>query len=117
MHSCDHARGCLIGNLGQELSSRSEAFRARLDQVFRQWERHLVACLEEARAEGEIVETLDVERLAVFILAGWQGAMLRAKTTKSQAPMEAFEQVLFLEVLGRESVPAPSAANAAAEAP
>jgi TetR/AcrR family transcriptional repressor of nem operon len=102
MRSCDHARGCLIGNLGQELSSRSEAFRARLDQVFRQWERRLVACLEEARLAGEVSEELDAERLAGFILAGWQGAMLRAKTTKSLAPMEAFEQVLFREVLARK---------------
>lgn len=117
MHSCDHARGCLIGNLGQELSSRSEAFRARLDQVFRQWERHLVACLEEARAAGEVSESLDVERLAGFILAGWQGAMLRAKTTKSLAPMEAFEQVLFHEVLGHEAVPAPRTADASPETP
>ncbi|MDT8879633.1 TetR family transcriptional regulator C-terminal domain-containing protein [Halomonas saccharevitans] len=117
MHSCDHARGCLIGNLGQELSSRSEAFRARLDQVFRQWERHLVACLEEARAAGEVAEELDVERLAGFILAGWQGAMLRAKTTKSLAPMEAFEQVLFHELLGREVKPRETAAGAAPETP
>ncbi|SFT40078.1 TetR/AcrR family transcriptional regulator [Halomonas saccharevitans] len=117
MHSCDHARGCLIGNLGQELSSRSEAFRARLDQVFRQWERHLVVCLEEARAAGEVAEDLDAERLAGFILAGWQGAMLRAKTTKSLAPMEAFEQVLFHELLGREVEPRKTAAGAAPETP
>lgn len=105
MLSCDHARGCLIGNLGQELSSRSEVFRARLDQVFRRWERRLVACLEEARAAGEVPEDLDAEVLAGFILAGWQGAMLRAKTTKSLVPMESFEQVLFRHMLSRE-VPA-----------
>ncbi|MDX1464738.1 MAG: TetR family transcriptional regulator C-terminal domain-containing protein [Halomonas sp.] len=47
------------------------------------------------------------------MLAGWQGAMLRAKTTKSLAPMEAFEQVLFHEVLGREAAPRAMASDEA----
>jgi TetR/AcrR family transcriptional regulator, transcriptional repressor for nem operon len=101
MHSCDHARGCLIGNLGQELSAQSEVFRARLDRVFRAWERRLVGCLEDARQAGEIPGDIDSEALAGFIMAGWEGAILRAKTVKSLAPMEAFEAVLFRRVLSR----------------
>ena len=99
MLSTDLARGCLIGNLGQELSARSEVFRARLDQVFRGWERRLVACLEEARAAGEVADDIDAEALASFIMAGWEGAILRAKTVKSLAPMECFERVLFEQLL------------------
>ncbi|MBB3185189.1 TetR/AcrR family transcriptional repressor of nem operon [Halomonas fontilapidosi] len=102
MLSCDHARGCLIGNLGQELSARSEVFRARLDQVFRAWERRLVACLEEARRAGEVPHELDAEALAGFIMAGWEGAILRAKTVKSLAPMDSFEAILFRQVLDSE---------------
>lgn len=102
MLSCDHARGCLIGNLGQELSARSEVFRARLDQVFRAWESRLVVCLEEARAAGEVPDDIDPEALAGFIMAGWEGAILRAKTVKSLAPMECFEATLFRRVLARE---------------
>ncbi|MGM0984332.1 MAG: TetR family transcriptional regulator C-terminal domain-containing protein [Pseudomonadota bacterium] len=102
MLSCDHARGCLIGNLGQELSARSELFRARLDQVFRSWEYRLVVCLEEARSAGEVPDDIDPEALASFIMAGWEGAILRAKTVKSLAPMECFESILFRQVLDSE---------------
>lgn len=106
MLSCDHARGCLIGNLGQELSARSEVFRARLDQVFRAWEHRLVACLVEARSAGEVPDDIDPEALASFIMAGWEGAILRAKTVKSLAPMECFESILFRQVLAREPIAA-----------
>ncbi|MBS9402819.1 TetR family transcriptional regulator C-terminal domain-containing protein [Halomonas sp. TRM85114] len=107
MLSCDHARGCLIGNLGQELSAQSEVFRARLDQVFRAWERRLADCLDEARGKGEIDATLDAYAQASFIMAGWEGAILRAKTVKSLKPMECFEEVLFNRVLLPRSSPAP----------
>ncbi|WP_133482716.1 MULTISPECIES: TetR/AcrR family transcriptional regulator [Halomonas] len=100
MLSCAH--GCLIGNLGQELSARSEVFRARLDQVLCAWERRLAACLEEARRVGEVSEDLDPEALASFIMAGWEGAILRAKTVRSLAPMECFETILFRQLLRRE---------------
>jgi TetR/AcrR family transcriptional repressor of nem operon len=74
-------------------------FRARLDQVFRAWERRLVDCLDEARSAGEIDATLDSHGQASFIMAGWEGAILRAKTVKSLQPMECFEEVLFSRVL------------------
>lgn len=107
MLSCDHARGCLIGNLGQELSAQSEVFRARLDQVFRAWECRLVGCLDEAREDGEIDATLDSHAQASFIMAGWEGAILRAKTVKSLQPMECFEDILFSRVLSPQASPTP----------
>lgn len=96
-HEC--VRGCLIGNLGQELSSHSDVLRDRLEQVFRGWEQNFIACLSDARAAGEIDDSLDPETLGSFILVGWEGAILRAKTARSVQPMEAFEAVLFEHVL------------------
>ena len=37
--------GCLVGNLSQEMSGQSEAFRARLDGIFRGWAGRYAACL------------------------------------------------------------------------
>lgn len=103
-HAC--SRGCLIGNLGQELSSQNDAFRARLDQVFRGWERNFVACLVAARAAGEIDAGLDPEVVGSFILVGWEGAILRAKMARSVEPMEAFEAVLFERILAPQALSA-----------
>lgn len=99
MLTCDHARGCLIGNLGQELAGQSDVFRDTLDKVFQRWEHRLVTCLNDAQAVGEIAADIDTHDLASFILAGWEGAILRAKTLKSVTPMQRFEDILFSQLL------------------
>ncbi|RBI68289.1 TetR family transcriptional regulator [Vreelandella sulfidaeris] len=103
MHECDHATGCLIGNLGQELSGQSDTFRDALNLVFQRWEQRFVCCLQDAKARGDIATCIAPEALAGFILTGWEGAILRAKTLKSVAPMEQFETILFQQVLVRPS--------------
>ncbi|HSP31240.1 MAG TPA: TetR family transcriptional regulator C-terminal domain-containing protein [Halomonas sp.] len=103
MHECDHATGCLIGNLGQELSGQSDIFRDALNLVFQRWEQRFVSCLQDAQARGDIATYTTPEALASFILTGWEGAILRAKTLKSVAPMEHFEKILFQQVLVRPS--------------
>lgn len=99
MLTCDHVRGCLIGNLGQELAGQSDVFRDTLDKVFQRWEHRLVTCLNDAQAVGEIAADIDTHDLASFILAGWEGAILRAKTLKSVTPMQRFEDILFSQLL------------------
>jgi len=92
-------RGCLLGNLGQELSSQNETFRARLDAVFKGWQEQFARCLEEAKAAGEIDVDADSEELAGFVLSGWEGAILRAKMMQSTAPMRTFIEIMFTQVL------------------
>lgn len=99
MQACACGRGCLFGNLGQELAAQSELFRTRLDRVFADWEARLAACIAAAREAGEIRSDVDPAALAGFTLAGWEGAILRAKLIKSVTPMERFVQMLFREVL------------------
>ncbi|CAM3619748.1 MULTISPECIES: TetR/AcrR family transcriptional regulator [Halomonas] len=99
MHECDHATGCLIGNLGQELSGQSDTFRDALNLVFQRWEQRLVNCLQDAQTRGDIATHTAPEALASFILTGWEGAILRAKTLKSVEPMDHFETILFKQVL------------------
>lgn len=103
MNECDHATGCLIGNLGQELSGQSDTFRDALNLVFQRWEQRFVRCLQAAQTRGDIATHIAPEALASFILSGWEGAILRAKTLKSVEPMEQFEKILFQQVLVRPS--------------
>ncbi|WP_249978284.1 TetR/AcrR family transcriptional regulator [Vreelandella olivaria] len=100
MLDCDHTTGCLIGNLGQELAGQSDTFRDALNLVFQRWEQRLVNCLKDAQVQGSISTTVAPEALASFVLSGWEGAILRAKTLKSVAPMEHFEAILFGHVFG-----------------
>ncbi len=92
-------KGCLIGNLGQELADQNERFRARLDEIFLVWKERFAACLREAQRVGELAPDVDSAVIAGFILSGWEGAILRAKVMKSTQPLRDFIDTLFATVL------------------
>jgi TetR/AcrR family transcriptional repressor of nem operon len=91
--------GCLVGNLSQELADQSERFRTRLEEIFEGWVDRYADCLREAQVLGEIPVHLDVHELAEFWLNSWQGAVLRAKTNRSTAPLRTFLNMMFVYVL------------------
>jgi TetR/AcrR family transcriptional repressor of nem operon len=92
-------RGCLIGTLGQQLSSQNETFRVRLDHVFEGWKQQFSLCLQAAIDCGELAKDNDIHQLAEFLLSGWQGAILRAKMNSSVTPLQAFIDTTFDRVL------------------
>lgn len=98
MRRFDFRRGCLIGNLGQEMATLPEAFRDQLEETLRDWESRLRKCLEEARKAGETGPTVDCALMASCFWTGWEGAVLRAKLTKSADPLNSFAE-MFLECL------------------
>jgi len=85
-------RGCLVGNLGQEVTLLPDSYREQLDAVFRSWELRLSRCLQAAQASGELAADADCEALASFFWIGWEGAVLRARLVRSDVPLEIFMQ-------------------------
>ena len=71
--------GCPLGNLVQEMAPANAAFRESLDKALGQMEQALAATLREAQAAGEMAARLDPDEAARFVLASWQGALLRMK--------------------------------------
>lgn len=92
-------RGCLFGDLGQEMAHQNEAFRKRLEEVFEAWKAEVAACLAQAVELEELARSSDPTSLADFILSGWEGAILRAKVKRSVEPIDQFLKVLFSKVL------------------
>lgn len=92
-------RGCLVGNLGQEMGSLPEAFRAQLVEVLRNWQCRLEACLEEAKLVGEIPAASDCVQWSIFFWIGWEGAVLRAKLERRAAPLQVFADLFRKSVI------------------
>jgi TetR/AcrR family transcriptional repressor of nem operon len=88
-------RGCLIGNLSQEMASQSEVLREELEKVFQRWTDVFAACIEAGQKSGEIRRDFDALPLADFFLSGWEGAVLRAKSTRSTKPIDNFMDLTF----------------------
>lgn len=85
-------RGCLVGNLGQEMNALPESFREQLHQVLLGWQARTERCLQEAQAHGEIGRQVDCTRLAAFFWIGWEGAVLRAKLERQARPLRIFAE-------------------------
>lgn len=92
-------RGCLIGNLGQEMASLEEEFRITLLGVIRDWRTRVQACIEEAKEVGEIKTDVTSEVLSRFFWSAWEGAVLCAKLEQSAKPLQIVGDVFIDELL------------------
>jgi TetR/AcrR family transcriptional repressor of nem operon len=94
----DFTRGCLIGDFSLEAAPVSDMLRERLAAIFTEWRAPFAACIAEAQAIGEIAATFAPDELADFLLASWEGAILRMKVTRNSEPLERFKRIAFATV-------------------
>ena len=88
-------RGCLIGDLSLEASLQSKLLRKRLEEIFREWRTPFAECIAESQATGEIEAKFEPTDLAEFLLASWEGAILRMKVEGRPAALERFRTIVF----------------------
>jgi TetR/AcrR family transcriptional repressor of nem operon len=87
--------GCLIGDFSLQASSHSKVLRKRLDAIFREWRTMFAGCIAAAQSAGEVDSRFDATELAEFLLASWEGAILRMKVERSPAALERFKTIVF----------------------
>lgn len=95
-------RGCLIGDFSLEVVQDSEVLHERLMAIWREWLQPFADCIEAAQALGEIDDRFAPADLAEFLLASWEGAILRMKVERSAAPLERFKSIAFATVFNKE---------------
>jgi TetR/AcrR family transcriptional repressor of nem operon len=98
--------GCLIGDFSLQVSSHSKLLRKRLDSIFREWRTLFASCIAAAQSAGEVDSRFDATELAEFLLASWEGAILRMKVERSPAALDRFKAIVFETVFKQ---PEPSA--------
>ena len=83
-------RGCRggssFGTLASELADAHEGFRQRIELVFERWSAQIQSLLWEVRPR--LQDTADTARLARFIIATLEGAVLMSRVTKEIGVME-----------------------------
>lgn len=83
-------RGCLVGNLGQEVEILPDSFRQALEAVLIDWQNRLAACFEEAVQLGELPAEVDCQGLSAYFWIGWEGAVQRARLVQNVQPLDVF---------------------------
>jgi TetR/AcrR family transcriptional repressor of nem operon len=101
--------GCLIGDFSLQVSSHSKVLRKRLDSIFREWRTLFASCIAAAQSAGEVDSHFDATELAEFLLASWEGAILRMKVERSSAALERFKTIVFQTVFQQPRAPAVAA--------
>ncbi|WP_288337629.1 TetR/AcrR family transcriptional regulator [uncultured Pseudoalteromonas sp.] len=98
MSKYDYKRGCLVGNLNQELNHLSDEFKNRLMQSYTAWQEQIENCLNQAKQQGTISKTVNTQLMSEYFWIGWEGAVMRAKLTKSSTPLTLYTE-MFLRAL------------------
>ncbi|TPH12151.1 TetR/AcrR family transcriptional regulator [Litorilituus lipolyticus] len=83
-------RGCLIGNLEQEVTLLPVSFRTQLAAVLSDWQSQVATCLEEALNNGDICKTANCTVLSELFWIGWEGAVSRARLVQDTKPLDIF---------------------------
>ncbi|MCA0946879.1 TetR/AcrR family transcriptional regulator [Salipiger pacificus] len=83
-------RGCLVGNLGQEMGALPDDFRGALVDVLETWQKRTAQLFRDAQARGELSREHDPDALAEVFWIGWEGAILRAKLELRPDPLRRF---------------------------
>lgn len=86
----DFKRGCLVGNMMQEVPQLSDNLAQQLTDILLDWQHRIAVCLEQAKLTGEIKQTADCAQLASLFWSGWEGAVMRAKLFRSTQPLDEF---------------------------
>jgi TetR/AcrR family transcriptional repressor of nem operon len=95
----DLCRGCPIGNLTQEMSDLSEAFRAKIGEVYSGMQGCIEQLLTEARESGDISPDTDLAQVSQFIINSWEGAIMHMKLVKDTEPLMVFKNMIFERIL------------------
>jgi len=94
-----YASGCLVGNFTAELSDQCAPIRTRLGQLYGEWTQALCRCLDEAQEAGSL-PGVDTKALAGFLIAAWEGAVLRSKVERDGTALAQFQAIAFTRLLG-----------------
>jgi TetR/AcrR family transcriptional regulator, transcriptional repressor for nem operon len=91
--------GCLYGNLAQETGDSEPPIAQAAAKFFIIWEEMITRLLEQARQQGRLDPSSDVQALARLVTSAMEGALLIAKAGKDPSHLKQTVDAL-LDLLG-----------------
>ena len=79
--------GCLVFNMASEMGPISDALAEAANRNFMIWVDRIAQCVAEAQQAGEIALDHEAIELAEYMHTCISGTMVRAKSTRSKAPL------------------------------
>ncbi len=89
------SRGCMWGNLANEVADHSEAIRGEVAEGLDAWSAMVTELVAEAQRNGEISAAGDAAQLGRFIVNAWEGALTRSRVVRNGQPLEDFFRMIF----------------------
>ena len=86
--------GCFLCNITLEMADVSETIAVEASRCFKKEYAPLLTCLEQAREEGSLATSTDLDRLVSLIRNCWLGALVIMKANKSAQPLDEFQTLL-----------------------
>ncbi|GAA3639980.1 TetR/AcrR family transcriptional regulator [Flavivirga jejuensis] len=86
--------GCLLGNCSLELSDQSEALRTTVAAGLELWDDRFESCIAEGQQNHVIKKEKTPKDMASFIITGWEGALLRMKSSRSSRSIDVYIEFL-----------------------
>jgi TetR/AcrR family transcriptional repressor of nem operon len=77
------------------MANHSDLMQQTLKEGFKIWEAAVGATLQEAVLRGELSPKVNTREMGSFILNSYEGALLRAKAERSEAPLHLFLRMIF----------------------
>lgn len=90
----DFKRGCPIANIVQEMSNLDEDFNKTMKLLYEEFRRYIKDILDKA-IQAKEMRTCDTKKMALFITATLEGAILSAKASSN--PQDYVDSVEILE--------------------
>lgn len=81
-------RGCLVGNLEQEVDLLPQSYRQQIIDIYQSWQQRIANCLTLAQSTGQISPAANCDLLAEVFWIGWEGAVSRARLVQNNTPLD-----------------------------
>ncbi|MEE3063782.1 MAG: TetR/AcrR family transcriptional regulator [Actinomycetota bacterium] len=83
----DFRGGCPLGSLASELADRDDAARDDVVAGYRRWQGVIRDGLFAMKVRGGLIDSADVDQLAMALLAALEGGLLLAKALRDGEPL------------------------------